>query len=84
MLGEYQLESLLEQLLTPEQYQKNVAVKEDSNDRVEFAVKLPGSGDSDKSVWMPLDAKFPTETYQQLLDAYETGDSEAIENGRKN
>lgn len=83
VLGEYQLESLLEQLLTTDQYEKNVATKSDSNDRVEFAVKLPGSS-KDQVVWMPLDAKFPTETYQQLLDAYETGDSEAISIGRKN
>ncbi len=83
VLGEFQLESLLEQLLTPDQYEKNVATKSDSNDRVEFAVKLPGSS-NDQMVWMPLDAKFPTEAYQQLLDAYETGDATAIDNGRKN
>jgi len=83
VLGEFQLESLLEQLLTPDQYEKNVATKSDSNDRVEFAVKLPGNS-KDQSVWMPLDAKFPTENYQQLLDAYETGDAAEIDKGRKN
>lgn len=83
VLGEYQLESLLEQLLTPEQYEKNVAVQEDSADRVEFAVKLPGSDSKAKPVWMPIDAKFPTETYQHLLDAYENGESEMIDSRRK-
>ena len=83
-LGEYQLENLLEQLMTPDQYGKNIAVRPGSGDRVEFAVKLPGRQDDEKPVWLPIDAKFPTEDYQQLLDAYDEGDLAAIEQCKKN
>ena len=69
MLGEIQLENLLEQILIPQQYAKNVATKKGSNDRVEFAVKMPGKADD--VVWMPIDAKFPTEDYQRLIEAQE-------------
>lgn len=79
ILGEYQLENLLEQLLTPDQYEKNIATRPNSNDRVEFAVKMPGREADGTFVWLPLDAKFPTEDYQQLLDAYESGDPTAIQ-----
>lgn len=70
--GEIQLGTLLEQLLTPEQYARNVVTKQGTNDRVEFAIKLPGreAGDG-ATVWLPLDAKFPHEDYLKLLDAQE-------------
>jgi DNA recombination protein RmuC len=77
--GEVQLEQLLEQLLTPDQYARNVAPKPDSSERVEFAVKLPGRGDDGKSVWLPIDAKFPLQDYQILLQAQETGDAVTLE-----
>ncbi len=82
VLGEYQLENILEQLLTPDQYAKNVATKKGSQANVEFAIKLPGK-DSDDEVWMPIDSKFPIESYQYLLDAYEKGEKEEIENAQK-
>ncbi|MAX13866.1 MAG: DNA recombination protein RmuC [Candidatus Marinimicrobia bacterium] len=82
VLGEYQLENILEQILTPEQYAKNVATKEGSQGHVEFAVKLPGK-DSDKVVWLPIDSKFPIEPYNALNDEYEAGDKDSIERARK-
>ena len=69
--GEIQLGNLLEQILTPEQYSKNVATKKGSNDRVEFAIKLPGRDSIDSPVWLPIDAKFPIEDYQKLMEAQE-------------
>jgi len=72
ILGEYQLGNILEQMLTPQQYEKNVATKKGSQAIVEFAVKLPGKNDGD-TVWMPIDSKFPVESYQLLLDSYEAG-----------
>jgi DNA recombination protein RmuC len=83
ILGEYQLENLLDQLMTQDQYAKNVATRPESSDRVEFAVKMPGRQDGDLSVWLPIDAKFPTEDYQQLLDAYETGNAAAVEQSQR-
>ena len=83
VLGEYQLENILEQLLTPDQYSKNVKTKEGSNTMVEFAVKLPGRENENKIVWLPIDAKFPTEDYQLLMDAYDRGDLTAIEETKK-
>ena len=82
VLGEYQLENILEQILTPDQYAKNVATKEGSQGHVEFAVKLPGK-DSDKVVWLPIDSKFPIEPYNALNNEYETGDKDSIERARK-
>jgi DNA recombination protein RmuC len=76
--GEVQLERMLEQVLCPEQYDKNVATK-DGGERVEFAIKLPGRGDKDEIVWLPIDAKFPIEDYQRLQDAQEKGDAELAE-----
>ena len=67
--GEVQLGNLLEQMLTPDQYAANVAVNPDSADRVEFAVRLPGRIDGGAPVWLPIDAKFPQEDYQRLLEA---------------
>ena len=83
VLGEFQLANLLDQLLTPAQYETNVKTKYGSDDSVEFAVKLPGREDHSKTVWLPMDAKFPTEDYQSLLDAYEAGDLTAIDASKK-
>ncbi|RNB85409.1 DNA recombination protein RmuC [Brevibacillus fluminis] len=73
-LGEIALESLLEQIMTVEQYEKNVAVKSGRSERVEFAIKLPAGDSPDSHVWLPIDSKFPLEDYQRLLDAQESGD----------
>ena len=75
--GEIRLSHILEQILTPDQYGVNVATKKNSNDRVEFAIKLPGQGtDKEKVVWLPIDSKFPQEDYQRLVDAQEAADKE--------
>ncbi|HEX7572068.1 MAG TPA: DNA recombination protein RmuC, partial [Bacteroidota bacterium] len=75
--GEVQLGAMLEQVLTPDQYAANVAVKE-GGERVEFAIKLPGrSEDEQEIVWLPVDAKFPVEDYQRLVDAQEKADAES-------
>ena len=76
--GEVQLASLLEQLLIPEQYAANVATVPGSNERVEFAIRLPGRGD-DAPVWLPIDAKFPREDYERLVIAQEKADPVAAE-----
>ncbi|MBN1938261.1 MAG: DNA recombination protein RmuC [Candidatus Aminicenantes bacterium] len=83
--GEIQLGNLLEQILTPDQFDRNVPTKEGSADRVEFAVKLPGRGNEpDKPFWLPIDAKFPKEEYERLLTAAEQGNADAVEeSGRK-
>lgn len=75
--GELQLEILLEQILTPEQYEKNIPTKKGSRDPVEFAVKLPGH--DQEPVYLPIDAKFPSEDYQRLQNAQEAGQAEAVE-----
>ena len=75
--GEVQLGNLLDQILTPEQYSKNVATKEGARDHVEFALKLPGKGE--KIVWLPMDAKFPLEDYQKLLVAQEQTNVQLVE-----
>jgi DNA recombination protein RmuC len=80
--GEMQLGNLLEQILTPDQYEKNVPTKAGSSDRVEFAIKLPGREDG-KPVWLPIDAKFPKEDYERLVDAAERADVEAVEQAAK-
>ena len=80
--GEVQLEALLEQLLTADQYAKNVATVPKSADRVEFAIKLPGRQDPEGvavPVWLPIDAKFPREDYERLIEAQERGDPVAVE-----
>jgi DNA recombination protein RmuC len=77
VFGETQLAALLEQVMAPEQYEKNVATRPGSRDRVEFAIKLPGSGES--PVLLPIDAKFPQEDYQRLQAAQEAGDPLAAE-----
>jgi DNA recombination protein RmuC len=77
--GEVQLGALLEQVLNPDQFSTNVATK-DGAERVEFAVKLPGQGtDRDETVWLPIDAKFPVEDYQRLIDAQERADADGVE-----
>ncbi|MFC5301034.1 DNA recombination protein RmuC [Azospira restricta] len=76
--GEVQLAALLEQVLTAEQYAENVATRPRSNDRVEFAIRLPGKDDGEP-VWLPIDAKFPIEDYQKLLEAQERADPAAVE-----
>jgi DNA recombination protein RmuC len=76
--GEIQLGNLLEQTLAPGQFEKNVATT-GTNERVEFAIKLPGATDSESYVWLPIDSKFPMEDYQRLVDASERGDLEGIE-----
>jgi DNA recombination protein RmuC len=76
--GEVQLEMLLEQVLTPDQYGKNVETIPGSNERVEFAVKLPGQEEGQKPVWMPIDAKFPKEQYERLTEAAELADAEGV------
>ncbi|HTO37039.1 MAG TPA: DNA recombination protein RmuC [Brumimicrobium sp.] len=70
-LGEIQLGAILEQILSPEQYDKNAQVKKNSQERVEFVVKLPNKNSNDEALLLPIDSKFPTEDYQRLLDAYE-------------
>ena len=81
--GEVQLERMLEQVLNPDQYDKNVATK-DGGGPVEFVIKLPGrGGDKEEIVWLPIDAKFPIEDYQRLQDAEEKGDGESAEAAAK-
>jgi len=77
--GEIQLGNLLEQILSPEQFLKNVATKKGSNDHVEFAIKLPGRTADEQEVLLPIDAKFPQEDYQRLLDAYEQTNQEKVD-----
>ncbi len=76
--GEVQLEMVLEQMLTPDQYAKNVETVPGTGERVEFAIKLPGKEDHKAPVWMPIDAKFPKEQYERLLDAAERADAEGV------
>ena len=83
ILGERQLENILEQLLSPQQYEKNVATKKGSREVVEFAVCLPGRDDSGGVVYLPIDSKFPIEDYQALLDAYENGNPLLVEEAGK-
>ena len=80
MFGEVQLEALLEQVLTIEQYAKQVETKPRSNQRVDFAIRFPGRGGADgEPVWLPIDAKFPREDYERLLDAQDRADALAAE-----
>ena len=81
--GEVQLGNLLEQVLTPEQYAANVCCREGSLDRVEYAIRLPGKGDGEQPVWLPIDAKFPHEDYDRLRDAAERVDVEGVEAAAK-
>lgn len=81
--GEVQLGNLLEQILTKEQYQANVATKKDSKDIVEYAIKLPGKDKHLNHIWLPIDAKFPIEDYQRLLEAEDANDRVAIDIANK-
>ena len=76
--GEYQLGNILEQILTPDQYEKNVKPKENSDEIVEYAIRLPGH-DNSSQIWLPIASKFPQESYIRLKDATEKSDSEEIE-----
>lgn len=78
ILGEIQLSNILEQIMAPEQFDRNVATKKGSRDVVEFAVKLPGKDDGGKEVYMPIDSKFPLDVYNQLQNAYDSGSAEAV------
>ncbi len=82
VLGEYQLGNILEQILTNEQYSMNVATKKGSQANVEYAIKMPGKS-TDEEVWMPVDSKFPIESYEILLQAYDSGLPEQIEAAQK-
>lgn len=77
ILGEIQLGSILEEILTPEQYGRNVVTRPGRRDPVEFAIRLPGDGSG--CVWLPVDAKFPLDLYARLTDAYDSGDAAAVE-----
>ncbi|MBQ8906054.1 MAG: DNA recombination protein RmuC [Ruminococcus sp.] len=81
ILGELQLEAILREILSPDQYETNVATVPDSANRVEFAIRLPGSADA--PVYLPIDSKFPMEAYRQLLDAEEDADAESVSLCRK-
>jgi DNA recombination protein RmuC len=83
-IGEVQLGMMLEQILAPEQYAENVRTKPRSKENVEYAVKLPGRDDASSVVWLPIDAKFPKDKYEYLLEAYDTGDPLRIEEAQKN
>jgi DNA recombination protein RmuC len=80
--GEVQLGALLEQVLTPEQFARNVKTRDESAENVEFAIKLPGD-ENGAPVWLPIDAKFPTEDYHRLIAAQEQGDTNAVEESMK-
>lgn len=82
ILGEYQLANIIEQLLPREQYEENVATRPGSNERVEFAVRMPGNSDDDV-VWLPIDSKFPLNGYEELINAREAGDLDAIASAEK-
>jgi DNA recombination protein RmuC len=83
IFGEAQLESLLEQVLTKEQYAKQVETRPRSNQRVDFAIKFPGRGIEGETVWLPIDAKFPRDDYERLLDARDQADVAAAEAASK-
>ena len=83
MIGEIQLESLLSSVLSPDQYECNVQIKKSSQQRVEFAIKLPGRDDDLGSIYLPIDSKFPDAAYQKLLQAYEDADTPKINQARK-
>ena len=78
-IGEVQLSMLLEQILAPDQYEANVKTKPGSDKLVEFAVKLPGRAEGNETVYLPIDAKFPKDVYEQLLNAYDSGDLQHVE-----
>ena len=81
--GELQLKSLLEQMLSPEQYDENVATVRGSSERVEFAIKLPGKDDTNRTVYLPIDSKFPKDVYDQYIDAIDAGNASEIQSKAK-
>src|SRR5690606_9209443 len=81
--GEVQLSRQLEDMLTPDQYAENVAIRPGSAERVEFAIRLPGR-DDDQPVWLPIDSKFPQEDYERLMEAQERGEKTEIDAQGKN
>src|SRR5437870_3864982 len=81
--SEWQLGVLLEEMLTPDQFAQNMKTRDDTDERVEFAIKLPGNQDNDVPVWLPIDAKFPMEHYERLAAAQEKGDVTAVEASMK-
>ena len=81
ILGEIQLKAILEEILAPEQYEENVATRKGSSNRVEFAIRLPGS--DDKYVYLPIDSKFPGDKYAKVVDAYESGEPDVINKALK-
>lgn len=81
--GEIQLAALLEQMLSPEQYEANVKTRKNATEFVEFAIKLPGKENGKDVVYLPIDAKFPKDVYEQYMDAYEEGDTTRIESTSK-
>lgn len=81
--GEIQLAALLEQMLSPEQYEANVKTRKNATEFVEFAIKLPGKDNGKDVVYLPIDAKFPKDVYEQYIDAYEVGDTSLIESTSK-
>ena len=83
VFGEVQLEALLEQVLTTEQFARQVETKPRSGQRVDFAVRFPGRGDDGAPVWLPIDAKFPRDDYERLIDAHERADAAAAERAAK-
>ncbi|HJM18196.1 MAG TPA: DNA recombination protein RmuC [Candidatus Thalassarchaeaceae archaeon] len=84
VMGEIQAEQILQNILAPNQYEKNVRTHPDCKGQVEFAIKLPGlEGNMEDPVWLPIDCKFPKEDYERLLDAYENGDKLAVEKAYK-
>lgn len=83
MFGEVQLEALLEQVLTAEQYGKQVETKPRSNQRVDFAIRFPGRSTDGSPVWLPIDAKFPREDYERLLEAQDRADAAAVESAAR-
>ena len=81
--GEIQLGALLEQMLSPEQYEANVKTRKNATEFVEFAIKLPGKDNGKEVVYLPIDAKFPKDVYEQYIDAYEAGDAALMESTSK-
>lgn len=82
-LGEIQLGTILEQIMSPEQYEQNVATKKRSSERVEYAVKLPAGGDQSGHIWLPIDSKFPLEDYQRLQEAQDEGNQQLLQDAAK-
>jgi len=83
VLGEYQLEAILEEILLQSQYEKNIKTKTGSDNHVEFAVKIPSKEDSNRAIWLPIDSKLPTTAYEALIDAYDGADKKAVETAKK-